>query len=205
MEGWRTCWLRGWVVVAILLHVHIQGRDQVHHWFQGQRPYLPETLESVEGRDLEVSALILDAGSVLGLETSLRRVLLPVIGSGGGGEAGFLGRWDSFFDQSYLGKDVGEAFGDGKGASLGVHVQLVVCTQLYMLAVGVAAIVSESSSSFFSVDFQASMAANKDVLSHFRLIPGGVQCFVGEDGKVCFHLVVVPGGVLQDNYLFGFA
>ena len=200
-----ACWLRGRFVVAILLHVHIQGRDQVHHWFPGQRPYLPETLESVEGRDLEVSDLILDAGSVLGLETSLRRVLLPVIGSGGGGEAGFLGRWDSFFDQSYLGKDVGEAFGDGKGASLGVHVQLVVCTQLYMLAVGVAAIVSESSSSFFSVDFQASMATDKDILRNFRLVPGSVQCFVGKDGEVGFGFIIVPGGVLQDNDLFCFA
>ena len=76
-----------------------------------------------------------------------------------------LGGRDSFFDQSSLGKDVGEALGEGEGAKLGVYVKLVICTQPDMFTVGVASIVGEPSYSFFCADIKASMAANKDILS----------------------------------------
>ena len=49
------------------------------------------------------------------------------------------------------------------------------------------------------------MAAHKDILGDLRLVPSSVEGLVGEDGKVCFHLVIIPGGVFQNNYLFGFA
>ena len=71
---------------------------------------------------MEVIALVLGEGSALGLKSSLGRGLLPVIGASGGEGTGLLDKGDSFLDQSCLGKDVGEALGDGKGPRLGVHV-----------------------------------------------------------------------------------
>ena len=58
------------------------------------------------------------ADSTLGLESSLGRGLLPVIGASGDGGMDLLAGRDSFFDQSSLGEDVGEALGDGQGSSL---------------------------------------------------------------------------------------
>ena len=89
-------------------------------------------------------------------------------------------------------EDVEEAPGDGLGTCLGVHVQLVICTQPDMFAVGVGAIVGESLASFFSIYSKASVAANKDAFGHLRLVPGSVEGLVGEDGKVGFDWIIVP-------------
>ena len=74
-----------------------------------------------------------------------------------------------------------------------------------MFAVGVASIIGESSSSFIAADIKTSVTSNEDVLGKIRLIPGSVQRLVGEDGQVSFYGVVVPGGVLHQDYLLGFA
>ena len=109
-----------------------------------------------------------------------------------------------FFHDSSLVEDVEEAPGDGLGTSLGVHVQLIICTQSDMFAVGVGSIVGESLGSFFSRDIKTGVATDKDVFRHLGLVPGRVQRLVGEDGEVGFGGIIIPGSVLQHNDLFGF-